>query len=130
MRPDSQLQGCRWIFGTKRTGDLMTRVSTDSDRICNFISMNVVDFMSDVLMITGTACILIAMNQKLALITLIPIPFVAWLSAWIRDRLKQAFRHGGVIWAEMTSILADTIPGFGWSKPLRRRPWKSNASRR
>ena len=100
------------FFGTKRTGDLMTRVSTDSDRICNFISMNVVDFMSDVLMITGTACILIAMNEKLALITLIPIPFVGWLSAWIRDRLKQAFRHGSVIWAEMTSILADTIPGI------------------
>ncbi|HZZ71368.1 MAG TPA: ABC transporter ATP-binding protein [Pirellulales bacterium] len=100
------------FFSTKRTGDLITRVSTDSDRICNFISLNVVDFISDLLMIAGTAVILLTMNPLLAVITLVPIPFVAWLSSWVRLRLKQSFRHGGVIWAEMTSILADTIPGI------------------
>ncbi len=100
------------FFGTKRTGDLITRVSSDSDRICNFISLNVVDFLSDLLMIVGTAIILLTRNPLLALITLIPIPLVAWLSTWIRSRLRISFRHGGVIWAEMTSVLADTIPGI------------------
>src|SRR5581483_6536126 len=100
------------FFNSKRTGDLITRVSTDSDRICNYISLNVIDFISDLLMITGTACILLYLNPLLALMTLLPIPLVAWLTSWIRGRLKRAFRHTGVVWAEMTSALADTIPGI------------------
>ena len=42
-------------FGGKRTGDLMSRLSTDTDRICNFLSINLLDFATDVLMIVMTA---------------------------------------------------------------------------
>ncbi len=37
------------FFGGKRTGDLMSRISSDTDRICQFLSVNVVDFANDVL---------------------------------------------------------------------------------
>ena len=100
------------FFGAKRTGDLINRVSSDTDRICNFISMNVVDFLNDLLMIAGTACILLWMNPLLAVITLLPIPLVVWLVSWVRVRLRRALRHGGILWDELTSILADTIPGI------------------
>ncbi len=47
------------FFGGKRTGDLMSRISSDTDRICNFLSVNLVDFATDILMIAGTAAILV-----------------------------------------------------------------------
>ena len=37
------------FFGGKRTGDLIARVSTDTDRICYFLSVYVLDFASDIL---------------------------------------------------------------------------------
>ena len=43
------------FFGGKRTGDLISRVSTDTDRICYFLSVNLLDFANDVLMILLTA---------------------------------------------------------------------------
>lgn len=43
------------FFGGKRTGDLMSRLSTDTDRICYFLSVTSLDFATDVLMITMTA---------------------------------------------------------------------------
>ena len=46
-------------FGGKRTGDLLSRISTDTERICYFLSDNLVDFTTDVLMIVGTAIILL-----------------------------------------------------------------------
>ena len=42
------------FFGAKRTGDLVARISSDTDRICNFLSDTLVDFIADVLMIVGT----------------------------------------------------------------------------
>ena len=45
-------------FGGKRTGDLMSRIGSETDRICVFLSLHLLDFATDVLMIVKTAIIL------------------------------------------------------------------------
>ncbi len=100
------------FFGGKRTGDLMSRISTDSDRITNFLSLNLVDFINDIVMMTITVCILLWINPALTLITLAPFPLILWLTHAVRKKLLQGYRQSGLSWAEMTSILADTIPGI------------------
>ncbi len=100
------------FFGGKRTGDLMSRVGSDSDRICNFLSLNLIDFATDLLMIAMTAIILLTIDPMLALVTLIPFPLIVWLVHWVRVRLRRGFRQSGIAWADMTSVLADTIPGI------------------
>ena len=54
------------FFGGKRTGDLIARISSDTDRICTFLSDNLVDFATDCLMIVGTAAILLSIDPLLA----------------------------------------------------------------
>jgi ATP-binding cassette subfamily B protein len=49
-------------FGGKRTGDLMARIGSETDRICVFLSLHLLDFATDVLMIIMTAVILISIN--------------------------------------------------------------------
>ncbi|MBI5509616.1 MAG: ABC transporter ATP-binding protein [Deltaproteobacteria bacterium] len=98
-------------FSAKRTGDLVARISSDTDRICNFLSDTLMDFATDILMIAGTAVMLFAMDPVLALATLTTFPLVAWLTLYTRNRLTHGFLHGSRAWADMTSILADTIPG-------------------
>jgi ATP-binding cassette subfamily B protein len=100
------------FFGTKRTGDLVARISSDTDRICSFLSDTLVDFIADVLMIMGTAVVLISIDPILAAATLCTFPIIAWLTVHLRDRLTHGFLHGSRAWAEMTSILADTVPGI------------------
>ena len=99
-------------FGTKRTGDLVARISNDTDRICNFLSDTLVDFIADVLMIVGTAVVLISIDPILAAATLCTFPIIAWLTVSLRDRMTHGFLHGGRAWDGMTSLLADTIPGI------------------
>lgn len=100
------------FFGAKRTGDLVARISNDTDRICAFLSDSLVDFISDVLMIVGTTIVLFQINSLLAIATLSTFPVIAWLTFLLRDRLTHGFLHGGRAWGDMTSILADTIPGI------------------
>ncbi len=98
-------------FGAKRTGDLISRVGSDTDRICTFLSVNMVDFSTDVLMIAMTAVIMLWINPVLALLVLIPFPFIAWMMQLVRVRLRHGFGRGYNAWGQMLNVLADTIPG-------------------
>ncbi len=100
------------FFGGKRTGDLITRVGSETDRICVFLSLHLLDFATDVLMIVMTAAILVSINPWLALVTLLPLPFIGWMIHVVRDKLRHGFEKVDRIWAEITNVLADTIPGI------------------
>ena len=99
-------------FGGKRTGDLMARIGSETDRICVFLSLHALDFATDVLMITMTAVILFSINPWLALVTLLPLPFIAWMIHVVRDKLRTGFEKIDRVWSEVTNVLADTIPGI------------------
>ncbi|CAM8667628.1 MdlB ABC-type multidrug transport system, ATPase and permease components [Comamonadaceae bacterium] len=99
-------------FGGKRTGDLMSRIGSESDRICVFLSLHLLDFATDVIMLTMTAIILFSINPWLAVVTLVPLPFIAWMIHFVRDRLRTGFEKIDRVWGEVTNVLADTIPGI------------------
>ena len=99
-------------FGAKRTGDLMARIGAETDRINLFLSLHLLDFATDVIMIIMTAIILVSINPWLALVTLLPLPFIAWLIHLVRDRLRTGFEKVDRVWADVNNVLADTIPGI------------------
>lgn len=99
-------------FGGKRTGDLITRISSDTDRLCSFFSDTLVDFATDVLMIVGTAGVLFWLDPGLALATFVSFPILAVLILRVRSRLNSGFLRGGRAWSAMTSLLTDSIYGI------------------
>lgn len=99
-------------FGGKRTGDLMSRIGSETDRICVFLSLHALDFATDVLMIVMTAVILFSINPWLAVVTLLPLPFIAWMIHVVRDKLRTGFEKIDRVWSDVTNVLADTIPGI------------------
>ena len=99
-------------FGGRRTGDLMTRIGSETDRLCIFLSVHFLDFATDVLMILMTAIILFSIDPWLACATLLPLPFIGWLIQNVRERLRNGFEKIDRVWSELTNVLADTIPGI------------------
>ena len=99
-------------FGGKRTGDLMSRIGSGTDRICVFLSLHLLDFATDVIMLIMIAVFLVRENALLALVTLAPLPFIAWMIHVVRDRLRNGFEKIDRVWGEVTNVLADTIPGI------------------
>ncbi|HTQ40493.1 MAG TPA: ABC transporter ATP-binding protein [Pirellulales bacterium] len=100
------------FFGGKRTGDLMSRISNDTDRICVFLSVSLVDFISDSVMIVMAAAVLIYTSPMLALCTLVTFPIIVWLVYGVRRRLRHGFDQSTVATAHLNNVLADTIPGI------------------
>lgn len=99
-------------FGAKRTGDLMARIGNETDRICVFLSLHLLDFLTDLLMLIMTAVILISIDPLLALVTLLPLPFIAWMIHYVRDKLRYGFEKVDRNWSEVNNVLSDTIPGI------------------
>ncbi|MGC4069636.1 MAG: DUF1854 domain-containing protein [Polyangiaceae bacterium] len=99
-------------FGGKRTGDLITRISTDTERLCSFFSDTLVDFVTDILMIVGTAGVLFWLDPGLAAATFLSFPLLATLILRVRGRLNSGFLRGGRAWSAMTSLLSDSIAGI------------------
>jgi len=100
------------FFGGRRTGDLISRVSSDTERICDFLSQQLLDFITDLIMIILTAAILFSIDPMMATVALLPFPLIAWLVQYVRTQLRQGFARGSAAWAEMVNVLADTIPGI------------------
>ena len=90
----------------------MSRIGSETDRICVFLSLHALDFATDVLMIVMTAAVLFSIHPGLALVTLVPLPFIAWMIHVVRDRLRTGFEKIDRVWSDVTSVLADTIPGI------------------
>ena len=99
-------------FGAKRTGDLVARIGAETDRINVFLSLHLLDFATDLLMIAMTSAILLSINPWLALVTLTPLPFIGWMIHVVRDRLRHGFEQSDRVWSEITNVLTDTIPGI------------------
>ena len=101
------------FFGGKRTGDLISRISSDTQRICDFLSISLVDFATDILMIGFTAIVLFTFyDPMLALVGLLPFPFIAYAVSRVQSKIRMGFARGSAAWAEMVNVLADTIPGI------------------
>lgn len=100
------------FFGGKRTGDLMSRIDTDSDRICVFLSVSLVDFVNDLVMILITAALLVWKDARLAMCTLAPFPVIFWLVYLVKKKLRHGFNQSAVATGQLSSVLADTIPGI------------------
>ncbi|MFY9722648.1 MAG: ABC transporter transmembrane domain-containing protein, partial [Azonexus sp.] len=89
-------------FGGKRTGDLMARIGSETDRINVFLSLDLLNFATDVLMIVMTAIILFSINPALALVTLLPLPIIGWMIHYVREKLRTGFEKIDRVWAEVT----------------------------
>jgi len=113
-------------FSAKRTGDLIARVSAETDRINLFLSLHALDFITDVIMIVMTAIILMNIDFELALLTLLPLPIIAWMIHLVREKLRTGFEKVDRVWGEVTNILTDTIPGIRVVKAFAQERRESN----
>jgi ATP-binding cassette subfamily B protein len=74
--------------------------------------VNLLDFINNLVMGLMMACFLFSINVQLALVTFLPLPLIAFLVQKVRSRLRRGFLLSGRVWSEITSVLADTIPGI------------------
>ena len=99
-------------FYNKQTGDLMSRVITDTETFEQLYSHIVPESITNALTVVGVTVILLTINWKLALLTSIPIPFIL-LSAWIFiKKVRPNFQKMQMARGELSAQLLDNFSGM------------------
>ena len=99
------------FYQERDTGNLMSRITQDVGRLRDFIANGLQDIIGDSLTIVFIAVIMFAENWQLALWTLIPIPCLIFFTIFFGHKMSKVFR---VLWkryANISTLLASTIPG-------------------
>lgn len=101
------------FFKNSQTGGLITRVSSDTDRIWDFIAFGVVESLISILILSGVSIACLSIDWRLGLIVSLPIPIVVFSILAHGERMKKTFLKGWKKWSDLTDVLSDTIPGIG-----------------
>ena len=99
------------FFAKKQTGSLVTRVTRDSDRLWGFLAFTCIDVVVGLLTLAAVAVAMFVVNWKLACFALIPIPLMLFLMIFFHKLLHKFFRKWWHRWAQLTSVVADALPG-------------------
>lgn len=93
-------------------GRLMSRVTSDVEKIQQTIVSGVVDVISDLMTITVVFCFMMYINWQLALVTLIPVPFVFISSMLFRKHAHKSFVEIRRKIASLSAFLQEGITGM------------------
>ena len=99
------------FYSSRQTGSLITRVSSDTDRLWEFLAWGAVDFVLAVVMVIALGAVLIALDWRLGLVMTLPMPLLFWVIYLFGVKMHLIFIKCWRKWASMTAVLADTIPG-------------------
>lgn len=99
-------------IGKRKTGDLMNRITGDTDRISNFMVRTAPNVINELFTMVGILIIMFTFNWKLALIVLIPVPFILVVMRLFRTFIRTLYRKQWRQSDRANSLLQDIISGI------------------
>lgn len=112
-----KLQKLSYSFYDKSAlGWLLSRLSSDSDRVAELISWGFLDFLWGVTMIIACFAMMFIYNWKLALIVAVSLPILAFTSVKLRMLILKYSRKSRKINSELTATFTEHINGVEVNK--------------
>lgn len=93
------------------TGSVINRVNSDSVILQNFIMRISQEGVTQGFLLIGIAVIMLIMNWKLTLLSLIPVPLVVIGGKIFGKKIGPRYRRLWIRGSHISTLLADTIPG-------------------
>jgi ATP-binding cassette, subfamily B, putative efflux pump len=99
-------------FDSTKTGILISRIMTDAEGVRNLVGTGIIQLVGGLLTAVIAMGVLIWLNWKLTLITVVILVAFGAMMAVAFKRLRPIFRERGQINAEVTGRLAETVGGI------------------
>lgn len=99
------------FFNQNKTGDLISRINNDTDKMNQFFSQSLVQFASGIMSMVGAGIFLLSINFKLGIATLAPAVFLLLftrvLSPLVKKRNAASMKSTGSMSAEIQESLSN-----------------------
>ncbi|HPH78506.1 MAG TPA: ABC transporter ATP-binding protein [bacterium] len=97
------------FFIQNKAGDLISRINNDTDKLNQFFSQSLMQFMGNFFIIVGAGVLVIIINWRLGTAALVPalllLIFAQIISPWIKQKNKQNLAAIGGLSAEIQESL-------------------------
>jgi ATP-binding cassette subfamily B protein len=99
------------FFNQNKAGDLISRINNDTDKVNQFFSQSLMQFIGSTITMTGAGIILLCINLPLGLAALAPA-LIVWgftkvVSPWVKRRNAASMKSTGGLSAEIQESLAN-----------------------
>ena len=95
-----------------KVGDLMSRVTNDSEAINQVLSNGLITFITNILMLGGIMVSMFLLNWQLAIGTLILLPLMIYITTLVTRRSRVAFREVQRNLGMMNAVMEENIAGI------------------
>jgi ATP-binding cassette subfamily B protein len=97
------------FFNQNKAGDLISRVNNDTDKLNQFFSQSLMQFIGSIATMTGAGIFLLSINIKLGSATLVPaliiLLFTSLTSPWVKRKNARNLKSVGGMSAEIQESL-------------------------
>ncbi|MBI4268007.1 MAG: ABC transporter ATP-binding protein [Chloroflexi bacterium] len=94
-----------------QTGQLMSRATADVEAIRMFFGRGLLGIIQTFIMLIAVSYLLLTMNWRLALLTLVFLPAIAWRAVVVSRRLQPLWLKIQQLLAEMGTTLQESLSG-------------------
>src|SRR5258708_9968996 len=101
-------------------GWIMSRVTSDSDRMAELVTWGMLDVTWAVMNIITAIIFMLTINWQLALLVFATIPVLVVIALWFKQRIIVEYRKVRKINSKITSAYNENITGIRVAKALRR----------
>ena len=107
-------------YSVTPVGWIMSRVTSDSQRIAELISWSLLDFVWAIMNIVIAIAFMLTINWQLTLLILPMIPLLVYSAIWFKKRILVHFRDSRKLNSKITGGYNEMITGVRIIKALRR----------
>ena len=108
-----------------QTGQLMTRATSDVDLVRQFTGLGLFQLLNALIMLAGSAVVLLVMNWRLALITLATIPLMLVVMARFIRVIRPMFGQIQARLGHLNTVLQENLAGVRVVKAFAREPFEA-----
>ncbi|MBK8881704.1 MAG: ABC transporter ATP-binding protein [Bacteroidales bacterium] len=99
------------FFNQNKAGDLISRINNDTDKVNQFFSQSLMQFIGSIFTMTGAGIILLLINLPLGIAALSPA-FIVWIftrfiSPWVKRVNAESMQSTGELSAEIQESLVN-----------------------
>ncbi|MGN1096196.1 MAG: ABC transporter ATP-binding protein [Eubacteriales bacterium] len=98
------------FYDKTSTGSVINRISNDTSTLQAFIMRITQDVITQFFLLVGIMIIMLMMNWRLSLLSLIPVPLVVYASRRFGKKVRPFYRRIWRKWTAVSSVLTDSIP--------------------
>mgnify|MGYP004701794829 CR=1 FL=1 len=105
-------------FDKTPQGWIMARLTSDIGRLADIVSWSIIDLVWGLTLILGVSIVMLIVNWRLALMVLMVVPFLAYISVIFQKKILNRYRLTRKINSKITAAYSEGILGAKTTKTM------------